>query len=865
MEKNLLLEIQKIRNFMGLSNFNDYYIDEIIKKDINQQLINEQAWLDDLLKLGKSAFENEELMKGILKQLDNDVKSGNKIKLPEFDSSGKKLTREEQLDEFAKQLKRDADAIETAYKANNPLSQSSYKKFTEFIDESAIAAGRDANDALLNALLQQGLKSKVFEKEGSEWLKMYNDVVELVKDEINANIELQQSFNEDEILKYFNEKLNKEIEKLPQVENRTRKVSDFEDYYDWAWKKFTNKGGSFDVILNSQDFKGAKSLMTPSNSRSAMRAKSNPKKTVLSPQDAKLFTMSRNFTFVEELLHSVVNNIKKLFKGVDEIALRVEQRQYILETYNFEDALASGGIPDELQGLLRGHYNDLQMLGTIEKNFLKQWDEFVAGMKQSGWPVEKLEKALEGTELYGSWYNILWKSESLLEALKDYEIVYRNAIKKEYGPIRSKLNEFKNTMTVQYQEAKSQFDTIKEATKVEKTVGKKIIEALKIILTPRKILSLLSYWSFFTPKQIGKMLRLAGGGSGNFKTILYSFIMVDIGMVIWKKAFKSVYAFIYYFVKFLTGQKTGNEESGTYLDQSLNEIKNIWTGLFTGTFSELTNEDGWDWIKGFDISGSILYERIIAPYTSAKPEVADTNIQLAYNERISNLWGALDNKEQKEIIETLSSNTGKPYGYFAFEVKNEPNKIIEQNPGVTKEDLDKILLSRVGLVDAEKIQIDLDVFNTLKKITQQRMSGKEMLEPEIKLLDKIKSSIKVGVFKTKDNNYYFISTDTTGVDDLEFKFQKIPFTKKYRIFDKKIGKNSYVIYYDYDINKKPEKQDRDDLESKGVDMSIYQLNSNGEFTKREDAEKVVETLNSKIPKSEPNNTKLTLKQFANLL
>ena len=76
MEKNLLLEIQKIRNFMGLSNFNDYYIDEIIKKDINQQLINEQAWLDDLLKLGKSAFENEELMKGVLKQLHNDVKSG---------------------------------------------------------------------------------------------------------------------------------------------------------------------------------------------------------------------------------------------------------------------------------------------------------------------------------------------------------------------------------------------------------------------------------------------------------------------------------------------------------------------------------------------------------------------------------------------------------------------------------------------------------------------------------------------------------------------------------------------------------------------------------------------------------------------
>jgi hypothetical protein len=179
--------------------------------------------------------------------------------------------------------------------------------------------------------------------------------------------------------------------------------------------------------------------------------------------------------------------------------------------------------------------------------------------------------------------------------------------------------------------------------------------------------------------------------------------------------------------------------------------------------------------------------------------------------------------------------------------------------------LDKILLSRVGLVDAEKIEIDLDVFNTLKKITQQRMSGEEMLEPEIKLLDKIKSSIKVGVFKTKDNNYYFISTDTTGVDDLEFKFQKIPFTKKYRIFDKKIGKNSYVIYYDYDINKKPEKQDSDDLESKGVDMSIYQLNSNGEFTKREDAEKVVETLNSKIPKSEPDNTKLTIKQFANLL
>jgi hypothetical protein len=864
MEKNLLLEIQKIRNFMGLSNFNDYYIDEIIKKDINQQLINEQAWLDDLLKLGKSAFENEELMKGILKQLDNDVKSGNKIKLPEFDSSGKKLTREEQLDEFAKQLKRDADAIETAYKNSNALSQASYKKFKEFVDKSAVAANRNANDALLNALLQQGLKSKVFEKEGSEWLKMYNDVVEQVKGEINANIELQQSFNEDDILQYFNKKLNEEIEKLPQVENGTRKVSDFEDYYDWAWKKFTNKGGSFDVILNSEDFKGAKSLMTPSNSRSAMRAKSNPKKTVLSSQDTKLFTMSKNFTFVEELLQSVVNNIKKLFKGVDEIALRVEQRQFILETYNFENVLASGGIPDDLQGLLRGHYNDLQMLGTIEKNFLKQWDEFVAGMKQSGWPVDKLERAFEGTELYGG-YKVLWKSESLLESLKDYEKVYRNAIKKEYGPIRSKLNEFKNTMTVQFQEAKSQFDTIKTATDVEKTIGKKIIKALQTIFTPRKILSLLSYWSFFTPKQIGKMLRLAGGGSGNFKTILYSFIMVDIGMVIWKKAFKSVYAFLYYTIKGITGQKTGNEESGTYLAQLLNELKNIWTGLFTGTFSELTNEDGWDFIKGFDISGSIIWGYIFPKVANTSPDVADKNIQLAYDERISILWGALDNKEQKDIIKTLSSNTGEDYGYFAFEVKNEPNKIIEQNPGVTKEDLDKILLSRIGLVDAEKIEINLDVFNTLKKITQQRMSGKEMLEPEIKLLDKIKSSIKVGVFKTKDNNYYTISTDTKNVNDLEFKFQKIPFTKKYRIFDKKIGKNSYVIYYDYDINKKPEKQDSDDLESKGVDMSIYQLNSNGEFTKREDAEKVVETLNSKIPKSEPDNTKLTIKQFANLL
>ena len=849
---------------MGLSIIDNYNINEIINKNVNLQLINEQNWLDDLLKLGKSAFENEDLMKAVIKQLDDDVPVGKKVKLPEVDAAGKKLSRSEQIDEFAKTLKTDAEAIETAYKSNEALSQSSFAKFNEFITSSATVKGRQGNDALLNALVQQGLKKHVFEKEGSEWLKMYNDVVAAVEAEMAAHIDSYISFTEDDMLKFFNEKINEKLESLPDVKNGTRKVSDYQEYYDWAWKKFTTEGGNLDGILGTPKFVRGKSIWTPSKDRSAMRGKSNPITTELSPEDLKRFTMSRNFTYVEELLHSIINYIKKIFTGVDEIKLRVEQRQLILESYDYQNVLESGVFPDDLKGLLRGHYSDLQMLGTIEKNFLKQWDQFVEGMKQSGWSIDKLEKAFSETELYGGYWQIFFKSESLLESLKDYEIVYRNAIEKNYSPVRAKLDEFINTMSVQLQEAKSKFEAIKAATKEEKHWTKKLIKALGTIFTPRKILSLLSYWSLFTPKAIGKMLRLASGGSGNIKTILYGFIAVDIGMVIWKKTFKTVYAFLYYSFMGITHGKTGNEVEGTYEQQFLNEVKNIWVGIFTGTFSELTNEDGWDWIKGFDIEGSYLWQKYIVPFRTTSPDVADKNIQMSYNERFSLLWNTLDKKEQEKTIETLSDTGTGNFSYFAHEVKKEPEKIIAQNPNVTKEDLDKILLSRVGLVNVEKFDFNFDFVETLKQMTQKQMSGEEMLEPEKQLFEKIKKSTDVGVFRA-NKNFYYITRDDNNISNYKFKFQKIPFIQKYRIFEKKIGKNSYVIYFDNDIDKKPTKQEKQDLINNGIDMTKYVLNSNNEFTKKDDAEEVVKILNNKIPKSEPDNIKLSIKQFADLL
>jgi hypothetical protein len=862
MKKNLLLEIEKIRNMMGLTiNENNFVLEKFYNSlNTNTTLLNEQSWLDDLLKLGKGAFENEDLMKSVIKQLDDDAKAGNKVKLPEFDSAGRKLTREEQIEQFTKKLAQDAENIETAYKSNALKSQSSYQKFQEFVNASANATGRKANDALLNSIIVQKTSS-MFEKTDSIWLKMYDEVVEEIRAEISTHIDDQVPFNEDDMLKLFNEKLNKKLKELPQVKTGGRKVSDFTEYYDWAWKKFTNKSGGFDGLLG--DLPGHAALMTPSKSRSAMRTKTGSKSTSLLPSDEKLFTMGKNFTYVEQLITSLVNQIKTIFTGVDEIALRMERRQYILETYDYGSLMKDGVIPEELQGLLRAHYNDLQMLGTLEKNFLKYWDEFVDGMKQSGWPVDKLEKAFEETEVYGSWRGVFFKSESLLEALKEYEKVYRYAIQKEFGPIKSKLSEFYNTMVAQYKNVESKFSTIKDGIAVEKTVGGKILAFLKEV--PRNILSLLSYWSLFTPKAIGRMLRLAGGGTGNIKTILYGFIAVDIGLVLWKKIFKTAYAAMYYLYASATGSDTGNEETGTYMEQFLNEAKNIWTGIFTGTFSELTNEDGWDFIKGFDISGSYFWNLIFKNFATDKPDVADSNIQMSYNERLSELWEKIPEKDKDNTIKVLASQTTSNFGYFEFEVKNEPNKIIEQNPGVTKEDLDKILLSRVGKIEVSEIDVDLDISETLKTLQQRQISQEEIDKKTNSLIDRALNSIKVGAFKTKNNYFYMITRNTTFVNDLQFYFEPIPFTKQYRKFKKTIGKTSYTIYYDEFIDKKPRKLEYDELIDKGIDMGSYQLNSNKEFTNEDEVNKVLKLLNDKIPESEVSNEKLTIKQFANKL
>ena len=899
MKKNVLLEIQRIKKLMSIDSISDFEINENLKLNSihneNNFLLIENPIitnLDDIMKLGGVALKNEDLLKNIIKEIDAMTPKAEKIALDDLlTDAEKKLSRVEQLEIFAKKLVSQADNIEKDYTAASK-NIPEWKLFEDLLSQPS-AKKVNSLSARIKALTVQKT-NKVFEDTDGIWNKIYENATNETYEWIIEQKSIGKTLPEKEIVEIFNTSLEDGIKKArksgeikPHPQRLEANLKTYSEFYDWAFKKFVKSGGKMDDLLDKARLKNmSRETASERYAHKYKTSGSNSKTQKIIPKvddlTIKKMTLYRNFSFFEKVIRSLINQIRTWFTGYNKILERLQQREIVIKNYDWSKAISQNGVPSDLEGLFRAHLNDMEMLGNYEKNVLGYFDEFVESLELHGIKTDEIKTAFANTEIYkGGFLEVLFgKAKSLADILDDYEKVFGQSKNSEYSKLAGKFVEFKNLIKTVFGDA---FQKAKEVSKdvKGKKIGENTLQTLGKVckkFSPN-ILSLMTYFSLFSYRSLGRILRLAGpGGVGSIMAIISSFVIADITLVIWKKFLKQFVAIGTYLYEVRFQKDTGGVEKMSYNEKLAQESLAIWAHWFNPMYQTWLQSDvpilainTYGWVAPMDPINSPMVKLIKEIVIHAGDNSSQTAEKLnqTYNEQLEAVWNKLKKEDQKKIIKGLeNSGIGAFSDFKSFGEDPQPGdkkEFYEQNE-ITEEDFKKIIKSEVGKITVDSSEVKLDVLELIYTLTQEKI--KDTDEFTKKQAQKIKEKIQLGAYLVKEDGvpkFYTVERNSTDNWDRKFWFLEIPYTPYYDyVTDKSGTQNEYAIFYRASASSKAEILDKEGLKKLGVNVNNYKFGQKGYLLDKDNAHEIKTYLNEKLPEP-PSPKKLTAKQFANLL
>lgn len=890
MEKNILLEIQRIKKLMSIEEISDFEINENLKTNLihneNSFLLNEQSIIDDIMRLGGVALKNEDLLKNILKEIDSITPKAQKIKLDDILSDAeKKLSRVEQLEIFAKKLVSQADNIEKDYAAaSNSIAE--WMKFKKFLSSTS-AKKVNSLSARVNALTVEKT-TKVFEDTDSVWNEIYEQAVKNTEEWIVQEKNKGNTPSEPEIIKIFNMFLEEGVEKStkipPHPQKLPKNLETYSHYYDWAFNKFAKSEGRMDELI--YDNLGTNVSKQGADERFKLKGeniKSKTKKVTPVVDDLTLKTMGlkRNYSFFEKAIRSLIDRIRTWFIGYSKIAERLEQREIVIKNYDWQKALNADGIPSDLEQLFRAHLNDMEMLGNYEKNVLQYFDEFKDSLMLNGIKSSEIDKAFQKTEIYKGGFAevLLGRSKSLQDILDDYEIVFRKSLDNpENSKIHNGLLEYGRMIKKVFGEIYSDVKTFKKNIP-EGKIRENSYDAIKkaCMTYSANIFSFMTYFSLFSYRSLGRILRLAGpGGVGSIMAALSSFVIADITLVIWKKILKQFFALGTWVYETTAEKDTGGVNETTYNEKLGQESLAIWAHWFNPTYQTWLQSDvpvlsinTYGWVAPIDPLNSPIVKLIKNNIENGGKNSSQTAEQLnqTYNEQLLEVWKLLKKDDRKDVIKTLElgQNDFANFKRWGEDPDADDRELFYKQNDITVEQFNKIIKSRIGKLTVDSSEVKLDVLDLIKTLTSEKLEGGEFTKTQSQ---KIKEKISVGAYLVKKDGvpkFYTSERASSSNADRKFYFVEIPFKPYYDYVEDKSGtENEYAIYFRPNASSKAQILNKEALKNMGVNVDKYKFGQKGFLLDEDDADEIKYDLNDKLP--EPTSPeKLNAKQFANLL
>jgi len=890
MEKNILLEIQRIKKLMSIEEISDFEINENLKTNLinseNSFLLNEQSIIDDIMRLGGVALKNEDLLKNILKEIDSITPKAQKIKLDDIlTDAEKKLSRVEQLEIFAKKLVSQADNIERDYAAaSNNIAE--WMKFKKFLSSTS-AKKVNSLSARVNALTVEKT-TKVFEDTDSVWNEIYEQAVKNTEEWIVKEKNKGNTPSEPEIIKIFNMFLEEGVEKStkipPHPQKLPKNLETYSHYYDWAFNKFAKSEGRMDELID--DKLGTNVSKQSADERFKHKGadiKSKTEKVTPVVDDLTLKTMGlkRNYSFFEKAIRSLIDRIRTWFIGYSKIAERLEQREIVIKNYDWQKALSADGIPSDLEQLFRAHLNDMEMLGNYEKNVLQYFDDFKQSLILNGIKSDEIDKAFQKTEIYkGGFAEVfLGRSKSLQDILDDYEIVFRKSLDNpENSKIHNGLLEYGRMIKKVFGEIYSDVKTFKKNIPEGKMAENSLQTLKKACMTfSANIFSFMTYFSLFSYRSLGRILRLAGpGGVGSIMAALSSFVIADITLVIWKKILKQFFALGTWIWETRTEKDTGGVNETTYNEKLAQESLAIWAHWFNPTYQTWLQSDvpvlsinTYGWVAPIDPINSPLVKSIEVSIANGGKNSSKTAEQLnqTYNEQLLEVWKRLKKDDRKDVIKTLElgQNDFANFKKWGEDPDADDRELFYKQNDITVEQFNKIIKSRIGKLTVDSSEVKLDVLDLIKTLTSEKLEGGEFTKTQAQ---KIKEKISVGAYLVKKDGvpkFYTSERASSSNADRKFYFVEIPFKPYYDYVEDKSGtENEYAIFFRPNASSKAQILNKEALKNMDVNVDKYKFGQKGFLLDEDDAHDIKYDLNNKL--SEPTSPeKLNAKQFANLL
>jgi hypothetical protein len=892
MEKNILLEIQRIKKLMSIEEISDFEINENLKTNLihneNSFLLNEQTIIDDIMKLGGVALKNEDLLKNILKEIDNITPKAEKIKLDDIlTDAEKKLSRVEQLEIFAKKLVSQADNIERDYAAaSNNIAE--WMKFKQFLKSSTKKVS--TLSARVQALTTEKT-TKVFEDTNSVWNKIYKKALIEIESWIKTFEAEGTTLTEKEILEEFNKILEKYIKEAaestdstfkipPHPQNLTPSLKTYSHFYDWAYSGFAKSQGKMDELIDK--YVGKSHPRETAETRFDYKNKLPKVKSEVDDLTLKTMGLKRNYSFFEKAIRSLIDRIRAWFIGYSKIAERLEQREIVIKNYDWEKALNADGIPSDLEQLFRAHLNDMEMLGNYEKNVLQYFDDFKQSLILNGIKSSEIDKAFQKTEIYKGGFAevLLGRSKSLQDILDDYEIVFRKSLDNpENSKIHNGLLEYGRMIKKVFGEIYSDVKTFKKNIPEGKMAENSLQTLKKACITfSANIFSFLSYFSLFSYRSLGRILRLAGpGGVGSIMAAVSSFVIADITLVIWKKILKQFFALGTWIWETYTEKDTGGVNETTYNEKLAQESLAIWAHWFNPTYQTWLQSDvpvlsinTYGWVAPIDPINSPLSRLLETSIKNGGKNSSQTAEKLnqTYNEQLLEVWELLKKDGQKDVIKTLEIEGQSAFARFKKYGEDpdvDDRKLFYTQNDITKEEFEKIIKSEIGKLEVDSSEVKLDVLDLIKKLTSEKLEGGEFTKTQT---EKIKQKIKVGAYlvnSAEGPKFYTTERDSNSNSDRKFYFLEIPFKPYYDYVEDKSGTDTeYAIFFRPNSSSKAQILNKDALKNLGVDVNSFKFGQKGYLLDEDQADEIKDDLNNSVP--EPTSKeRLNAKQFANLL
>jgi len=797
---NLILEIERVREIMGLGSESKPIITESI------------GILAKLFRQADEVFSDVAQNKQLIKQIDE---------LAATTKGARRLTQKE-IDDLATALSNDASAIKAAMSnvsysvgINAAKQIASVKKLNTLLLRTA----RMESDSLLNLFVEKQL-ANVFENTSGVWGQAYQQATQLVKNYASEYWDNMLKLPEDELIQSF----KTELSEILQKKIKGFKWEDYPEFQRWASNKFNKVDGTLDDIIKKTlvdddgRFLGAQNYTVASKNRfDTFNASKVETTTNLDDIKAKSLTNFR-------ALHGIISKIKNIFtKGSGLTSF--EKNVALLKGFPVDQMFKTVNnkvLPnDKFVALVKNVGLDIDQVATYEVNVLKQWENL---MKEVESINPELSKGMLEVPIYSqSGGGLIWVEEKLSVFLDRLKLMYEGQFVEGGGYLGFLKEQLKQSVEIVTLGSKS----IIASTKSIMDGGKGFLSTF----AKRQLFSGGIWGVPFTPKQVGLMLTRRGFAPVQ---LLKSFLEAWFAMTIWQNVLQTLVAVfepIFAWMCEKTVEPAFNFFGGSFnCTDDKRSIVQFWIESISSIWLDYTSYLEVPFKPGFLIS---LGERMFDGLTSVD-SIDQTSVELPEDnqKKFNELWETLGPDKQKFIVEKMAKQENTDFQNF-YQVIDKAkfsfqyNKFLEIN-GLDDNDVQKIKSNIVATVP-EKTKLGISI-EQLKNLTADSPN--------------ISSMFNIGAIKDKTGKVYRIKK----VNDI-FHWEFLP-PDEYILFGvQPVGNdNKFYIYRD-DSDKEPVLLNAEALKKEGFAKGY---DENGYFTSKSDAENVKKSLQLSYP-SIPQN------------